>query len=356
MKTVTLEMERLRNLNSGLGQYCLHLGRALAQAPQGMHFVGYMAEYLSGILGPAVTTLPLNKCHKWTGVPVETNLWHCMHQDSAYFPKRKNAVLTMTIHDLNFLERPDYGAWKKKLKTKRLQHKIDRCRGLVYISDYVKSWVHRSLNVPSGTVEQVIYNGVQVEAATMNQTHAAMAPYLFSIGMHPKKNYEVALPILQANPGLRWVIAGSDVKNYRAKLTGQASKMGVSDRLMFAGPISETDKWQWYAQCEAFVFPSLSEGFGLPVLEAMAFGKPVFLSNRTSLPEIGGSEAYYFESFEPTEVVNTFEQGMQHFNNDPEKAQRLKNWSAGFTWQKAAQSYAAFFETMLSNNPQINHN
>jgi len=58
------------------------------------------------------------------------------------------------------------------------------------------------------------------------------------------------------------------------------------------GTISESDKIFYYKNCLAFAFPSLREGFGFPVLEAMTFGKPVFLSNKTSLPEIGGSHAF----------------------------------------------------------------
>ena len=110
------------------------------------------------------------------------------------------------------------------------------------------------------------------------------------------------------------------------------------------GPVDEPTKWWLYAHCEAFLFPSLSEGFGLPVVEAMHVGKPVFLSNLTSLPEIGGREAVYFVDFEPDTLVETLRAGMIAFYEDPLKADRLR-WQANrFSWQKAARQYWAVYE------------
>jgi glycosyltransferase involved in cell wall biosynthesis len=135
------------------------------------------------------------------------------------------------------------------------------------------------------------------------------------------------------------VLAGRDDHPYAAHIRQQAAQLGVTEQVRITGPVDEATKSWLYAHCEAFLFPSLSEGFGLPVVEAMKAGKPVFLSCLTSLPEIGGKEAYYFDSFEPDEVVGTFRAGMQDFYADPLKAQRL-TWQANrFTWQQAAKQY-----------------
>lgn len=348
-------MERLRNLNSGLGQYCLQLGRALAQSPvrNDVHFEAYMPEHLAGILGADIPCLPVSAWHKWLGVSTQGDLWHCTHQDAQYFPKNKRMALTMTIHDLNYLERADYAGWKKSLKTKQLQSKISRCEGLVYVSHFVQQWVHQHLSVPAGTIEQVIYNGVRVEAGQHKGGEEIPMPYLFSIGMHPKKNYEAALAILQSQPALHWVIAGGDAKGYQARLKNIAQQLGVADRLLFVGAVSEPLKWHLYAHCEALVFPSRSEGFGLPVLEAMAFGKPVFLSKNTSLPEIGGAEAYYFDSFTTENVQETFAQGMEQYRNDPDKPERLKAWAARFSWEQSAAEYLSFYQKVLNKSKAL---
>lgn len=339
-------MERMRNLNSGLGQCCLHLGHALAASPvQDCHFEAYLPARLGGIFGENFSYRPVRKWQKITGVSTHNNLWHCMHQDSAYLPKDRQTRLSMTIHDLNFLERADYSERKKNRKTGLLQKRINRCAGLVYVSGFVKEQVHARLKIPAGIPEAVVYNGVPAPASVVPRPGAT--PCLFSIGLHPKKNYAAALPILQSRRDWQWVIAGGDDKGYRQELTRAAEKLGVAGRLEFPGVITEQEKWEWYATCAALVFPSTAEGFGLPVLEAMSFGKPVFLSKCTSLPEIGGPEAYYFSDFEPDSVIDTFQNGMTDFENDPEKAQRLKAWAMQFTWENTAREYLNFFQAIL---------
>lgn len=341
-------MERLRNLNAGLGQYCFQLGRALAVQPAAgeAHFECYLPGHLAGIFGPNFGYRATRKWHKLTGVATEAALWHSMHQDTEYLPADAGTAMVMTIHDLNFLEREDYPGWRKKLKVKRLQQKIQRCQGLVFISEFVKNTVHANLIVPPGMQEKVIYNGVQAGVAGPATKGMSKKPFLFSIGMHPKKNYAVALPILKANPAYQWVIAGADDKGYQSELEKAAAAGGVGQQLTFTGPVTEAEKWRLYQDCAALIFPSVSEGFGLPVLEAMAFGKPVFLSDKTSLPEIGGAEAYYFKNFDPEHVQQVFETGIQDFNQDLEKPNRLKKHAAAFTWENAAKDYLKFYHSI----------
>lgn len=342
-------MERLRNPNAGLGQYCLQLGRALAAQPvsQTTQFECYLPTYLNGVFGTSIGYLASRKWHKLTGVSTDAALWHCMHQDSAYFPKGKRTAIAMTIHDLNFLERADYSHWRKKIKMMRIQRRINQVKGLVYVSAFVKKVVHNHLNIPMGVLEKVIYNGVSVGEMSNVANGLERQPFLFSIGLHPKKNYAPALPLLKSNPDYQWVIAGSGSNSYRAELEKEAAAMGVSSQLVFKGAVSEAEKWQLYQHCQALIFPSLSEGFGLPVLEAMVCGKPVFLSDLGSLPEIGGVEAYYFKSFDPGHIRQVFAEGMKSFNSDPEKPKRLKAYAKTFKWENAAKDYLEFYEKLM---------
>jgi glycosyltransferase involved in cell wall biosynthesis len=86
----------------------------------------------------------------------------------------------------------------------------------------------------------------------------------------------------------------------------------------------------------------------LPVIEAMSFGKPVFLSNLTSLPEIGGGEAYYFSDFEPNTLIEAFANGMKQFENNPGKGEKLRSWAARFSWEKSAKQYIQFYQKVLA--------
>ena len=98
--------------------------------------------------------------------------------------------------------------------------------------------------------------------------------------------------------------------------------------------------------CEAFVFPSISEGFGLPVIEAMYFGKPVILSTHTSLPEIGGSAAYYFQNFEPQHMQTVLYNALEdHRTNNREN--EIKNRAFSLTGNNTASQYHEVYKKLL---------
>ena len=83
--------------------------------------------------------------------------------------------------------------------------------------------------------------------------------------------------------------------------------MGLADRVLFPGFLSADEFAALYASCRALIFPSLYEGFGMPVLEAMNFGKPVLCSNVTSLPEVAGDAALYFDPRKPDDILRAIE-------------------------------------------------
>ncbi|MBC7774597.1 MAG: glycosyltransferase [Phycisphaerae bacterium] len=219
-------------------------------------------------------------------------------------------------------------------------------------------WKHQAVNRQKSTInsQQSTVNSqrstVNSQQSTVNSQQSTVNSqrFLFSIGIHPKKNYHVLMPILKEFTEYKWIIAGPDSRGYRAKIEQEAAKFGVADRIEFCGPVGDETKLGYYQNCTALLFPSLSEGFGLPVVEAMSLGKPVFLSDRTSLPEIGGSEAYYFKDFEPQTLTKTFATGLKDFENDPEKPTRMKDWASQFTWGKAATQYLEFYQELLTIN------
>ena len=166
--------------------------------------------------------------------------------------------------------------------------------------------------------------------------------------VHKKKNYHVLLPLLK-NEGLEMIIAGRlDEPDYISAMQEKAKKMGVADRLHITGPITEGEK-SWYLQnCYAFVHPSLAEGFGAPVVEAMQFGKPLFLSSLTSLPEIGGNVAFYFRDFNPSHMEQVFETGMKTYY-DQNMSAMIQERSIQFDWQEKAIQYLNVYRTLLND-------
>jgi glycosyltransferase involved in cell wall biosynthesis len=219
---------------------------------------------------------------------------------------------------------------------------------IVAISHYVAAQVVQYFPEAEGKIS-VIYNGADklppVEAG-YEPVYRPPNPFLFTIGvLSPRKNFHV-LPALLENNNLELVVAGIVKEDYRDKVLEEAKLYNCLDRVKIIGTISDQDKAFYYQNCQALVFPSLAEGFGLPVIEAMYFGKQVFLSRLTSLPEIGGEEAFYFDNFEPRHMQDVFAKGMKT-SQDPTKRLRLQERAKGFSWNNAASSYLKLYKEVL---------
>lgn len=362
MPSLFIDAERLRDLNSGLGQVCLHLGRELVRQrptdPEPWKLTFLVPKGQTGVFGDSRSDASINYVEAswlrkfWT--PGRFDIWHCLHQDSDYLPGSP-AKLLLTIHDLNFLERSDYSEARKAQKLAALQRKVDRATALTAISNYTASQVGQYVKVPDNKPLSVIPNGVAISERDLpaNAPRPAFLtgndlPFFLFIGViHPKKNVHTLLPLLEAFPDYQLVLAGPDGHPYARHIREQAEQLGVADRLRMPGAVDEPTKAWLYAHCDAFLFPSLSEGFGLPVAEAMTFGKPVFIADRTSLPEIGGKEAYYFDDFEPEHMAKTLHDGLHDFAMNPLRQERLKKRAAQFNWSNVAGAYWRLYEDLV---------
>jgi glycosyltransferase involved in cell wall biosynthesis len=109
--------------------------------------------------------------------------------------------------------------------------------------------------------------------------------------------------------------------------------------------VSDEQKAWLYAQSAGFVFPSLVEGFGMPPIEAMYFGKPVFVSRLSCLPEVCGDAAYYFDSFEPARMRAVIESGL---SGADARAAAIRAWAERYSWQRAADEYLALYQRLLA--------
>lgn len=349
-KNIIFDCERMKYPHTGLYNFCLQLGNALLQNTDSIreNISFYMPSSAGKMFGENAGYISQNFLHKL--LPPSSNgfsIWHTTNQESGYAPNHKKVKRVLTIHDLNFLYEHTHRPEKIKRSLRKIQRKINKADKICAISEYVKRDVESKLELNGKQIE-VIYNGCNIKhLADPHPPKSVPAhPFIFSIGtITAKKNFHV-LPALLQNNDLLLVIAGITLQeDYIIKIKEEARKYNVQDRLVFAGGISENDK-EWYLKnCEAFVFPSIAEGFGLPVIEAMAFGKPVFLSTATSLPEIGGDVAYYFESFDPDCMLNTFQQGMNHYK-ELQPLEAIKKRAQMFSWDKAAAKYMEIYRQL----------
>jgi glycosyltransferase involved in cell wall biosynthesis len=194
---------------------------------------------------------------------------------------------------------------------------------------------------------EVIYNGARCFVAAERvplSGWAAVAerPFLFHLSrMSPSKNPQAVLDLAREWPEMTFVLCGPPSDD--AKALKAANRQ---PNVQFHLGISDAQKAWAYANSSGFLFPSLTEGFGLPPIEAMHFGKPVFLARRTCLPEIGGDAASYFDSFEPQAMKEVVQQGLLR-HAERGRAEAVRQHAAQFNWDDAAAAYLALYRRLL---------
>lgn len=344
---IVFDAERMKYPFTGLFEYCLQLAESLFQIKsEEDKLVFYMRREDEKYFGHPIPTLNQKGIHKFIFPGYKhIDIWHTTYQSTSYMPKDKKIKKVLTIHDLNFLyEKKTVQKQQKYLK--KVQQNINRADHIVAISEFTRQDVIKHLKVGNKPIS-VVYNGCEVKSfPDYNNPQITNAkPFFFALGtVIPKKNFHVLVPLLQNNDH-ELIIAGKADEAYKNLILEQAELYGVSERVKIIGPVSNQDKYLYYKNCKAFLFPSIAEGFGIPVIEAMFFGKPVFISNKTSLPEIGGNLAYYFESFDPEAMQKVLVNGLAHYQqHNPQQA--IISHAMQFTWQKCAKAYWAIYESL----------
>ena len=278
------------------------------------------------------------------------DLYHYLHFYSPWGPDEKfDRRLLLTVHDLHAVQR--------KRAARRLHKKLAAVSTLAFISKFAASQYRRYFNFPA-IATSVIANGVRVppkvSQADSRQWQKQFGDYLFTLGGLRRKNLHALLGMMAKTGNfenvrrLKLVIAGHIKTDYQRQLSRQARHANLQNKIVFLGAVSDEVKFQLMAACRAFVFPSLQEGFGLPVIEAMHFGKAVFSSDKTSLPEVAGDHAYYWHKFDPGYMAQVLHQGLLQEQTGNKSAQRMA-YASQFNWQKNARQYLRLYKTILAD-------
>lgn len=349
MTRIIFDCERMKYVNTGLYYYCLNLGRAIRQKVNQEELSLFIPKGKQAMFEPPLPCITQHSLQKFFMPSVSKfDIWHSTYQNSDYLPQRNRKIrVLLTIHDLNFLHE-NKTEEKKARCLEHLQRNINRSDAIVCISEFSKKEVLAHCNT-YGKPIYVIYNGTNglPKPALEDKSYRPTTPFLFNIGViAPKKNQHRILPLLQYNPKLELILAGrQEDRDYARFLRQHASELQVENRMHLVNEITEGEKSWYYHNCQAVVMPSLAEGFGLPVTEAMSIGKPVFLSTYTALPEIGKDMAFYFHDFE--NMQEDFKAGMYQYNkagNSMKEA--MKAYSAKFNWEDSAQKYIEVYRSL----------
>jgi len=354
MKQVFLESHNLKNKFSGFGQFNYYLIKALArQKKEGFTIVLHAKDtaVLKQEFGQGFEYKKYKSItrHKAFRIKKKYNLWHCLNQNIKIDPFFKIPYL-LTVHDVHFATQTP--AHLKCPQRDRFKLKLERCTAIVFISEFAKKDTHAHFKVPN-VPQYVIYNGNTITDIDIPKSFApkqlTKQKFLFSIGeFSERKNFMSLVRMLPLLPDYDLVLAGNNKTVYGIKLKALAKELGVADRVYITGKIEDLAKHYYLQHCVGFVFPSQREGFGIPPIEAMAFGKPIFISNNTSLPEIGGEHSFYWDNHSPKHMAEVLQKGMEKYSQQEEfYTQWYISRAKIFDWNEIAKQYIEVYKSIL---------
>jgi glycosyltransferase involved in cell wall biosynthesis len=353
---------------TGVGYYTLALLRAITKLDSGIEWVvfGLAPGLIAGSELPSSDIIELDPASRVNRIMWEQTvlprLASSRRLDLLHCPDFSRPVLTRrvpvvnTFHDLSFKASGSFFR-KHKLLYKRTMASISLRHGLAFIADseFTKREMARLYRVEPSKIK-VIHLGVDhnpVVAAASNKNGAL--PFILFVGtLERRKNIArlvEAFAHLKRLKGIphSLVLAGQWGEGAR-EIREAITKSGLTSEISTPGYLTRAEVLTLYRDAEIVVYPSLYEGFGLPVLEAMSHGKPVACSRTTSIPEVAGDAAEYFE---PT---NTFDMADSLWRlvssptrRDVFRVRGLERVRA-FTWERCAREHLDYFRTLLATS------
>ncbi len=361
---------------AGIGRYTRNLVRALAAIDRENEYVLFAA---GGGGRPVDEDWPSN--FRVRSVPLSDRtmaiLWHRLRvplpvealvgpvdlfysPDFVLPPTRARTVLT--VHDLSFIRVPECADPNlRAYLNKAVPRSVHRADLVLADSQNTKDDLVELLGVNPQRIE-VIYPGVEErfrpiedQALLENVRRRYNLPTRFILGLgtlEPRKNFPrfiEAFASLQVSKfaSLHLVIAGRPGWLYEG-IFAAVERLGLEGKVAFPGFIADEDLPALYNLAELFVFPSLYEGFGLPVLEAMACGTPVVCSNTSSLPEIVGDAALTFDPLDVTEIAAKIEEVLHNEALREEMREKGLQQAAKFSWERTAQETLEVYREVTS--------
>jgi glycosyltransferase involved in cell wall biosynthesis len=191
----------------------------------------------------------------------------------------------------------------------------------------------------------------QADVATTAQRFGLDGPYVLAMDVfNPRKNAAAVLDAFAALPEAvrtshRLVLLGRPRRTARAlDVEGIAARLGIADRVVLLGDLPFADLLALYSGAAALVFPSVYEGFGMPVLEAMACGCPVVTSNTSSLPEVAGDAALLVDPRDAAAVASALQRVLTDDALSASLGAKGVERAAAFTWRRTAEGMLSAFE------------
>jgi glycosyltransferase involved in cell wall biosynthesis len=369
---------------SGIGRYMVNILQRLPDLTPDDHFVVFTTRADQELFARADDGVEIRTSPDWCGHPLANIFWHVLslplllrrHRCELVFLPAGNRRLAWwygvpslaTVHDLAQLHVPQkYDRLRMFYITRVLPRMMRRLTRIIAVSESTRSDLETYVKVPAERVD-LIPNGADLCRFFPRDRQAAKAEVRARLGLpenlvlyvsrleHPGKNHvrlleafarllsQTGRPYKLALAGGRW--NGAEV------IEAKVAELGLEEQVVFLGFVPDETLPLLYAASDIMVFPSLFEGFGIPLLEAMASGTPVCASNVSSIPEVVGDAGLLFDPMDPAAIADA----MARLLEDRELRDRLVERGLArarqFTWDRSAAMHVESMRRTVEGRPR----
>jgi glycosyltransferase involved in cell wall biosynthesis len=359
---------------TGIGRYTLEMARAFERTGSDAEIVLLTAGGLGALADSPLERVPLPGCRLLPGLLLlghgllpylaHKHQLDIIHDPTAMTPMLFGAArarVVSTVHDIIPISCPGSSSrldeWVYRYW---LPLKLPQVDAVITDSEFSRADIVKHLRVQPERV-RVIYCGVREHFRPVPKDEADAHllirrqidyPYVLYVGnLTKRKNVELALRgfanVAERYPDLRFVLVGPSV--FRRTRVGEiAMSLGIADRVVLTGSVVDDDLPMLYSRARAFLFPSFYEGFGLPVLEAMACGAPVIASNVASLPEVVGDAGLLIDPHSADEMTAALDRVLSNEALRADLREKGFRRAAMFTWARTAQQTLDLYRAVLA--------
>jgi len=362
---IVMDVREAQLSRVGVAVYCGNLLKKFSYYSSEIEFIFIASEEMDDLvidvngldvryIAPSINS-PLKSKLKWYwNLPVKLSEFGAdlYFGPLMFFPFRKFRCKTVfTLHDAASITTPELVgsklSWIKNLFfTKNWVRKVD---GIVCISNYCQLEFSEALSIDISRKSRIIYHGVPEEMVKSGGgvLHRPVeGRYLVTVGtVYSKKNFRrliEAFSMLE-DTNISLVICGARGADADT-IYSAPEEYGVDGRVIFAGRVSNDDLIRYLSYADAFVFPSLYEGFGIPILEAFSRDLPLISSNSTCLPEIAGDAAIYFDPENTKDMAEKIEMVLKSTTLAEELVIKGRARLKDFSWEKSAKEHIEYFK------------
>lgn len=351
--------------SAGIGRYTYQMVRALAaQSPaaSGPHYRLFVADgkqLRPEVPGPNFSWCPAGLTERWLArlwyrlrLPLWIETWtgplDLFHAADFFLPPVRPGTRTIvTVHDLSFVREPDsvMPGMQHQLN-RQVPRSVARADHVVAVSAATRQDLIELYQTPPEKIS-VLYHGVTAEfqpvedplrlSAVRQKYGLGDRPFVLSVGtLQPRKNFRRLIQAFaRVDQAYALVIAGSKGWGYQ-DIFNEIKCFGLERRVHLPGFVTDADLPTLYSAATLFIYPSLYEGFGLPLLEAMACGTPVIASNRSALPEVVGQAGLLVDPVEVEAITGAISTVLADEALQQRLAEAGRRQATRFSWDTMA--------------------